>query len=271
MIPRPSFLAISLGFALAGAAHASDRHFDVLRTLDGQAFTNAVISSSTPSYLIVLFDGGGMKVYFTNLDDKIRAEYGYDAGKAETFDAKDAEKKKQIREALDKQSQAAFEAANTVGEAQKVQVLRVLGGYKYHIRSDDGEADVVFLAMPSSVAEFLNQEAAADAQENAADAANAAAGKTPAKATKGSRRLANYTASAGTQASAASAQQSQAKSAREADDAARKAAHDLAAQRAEKTTILAGPTGREMFGLRVWKFIGFPPQASHSAQNDKKK
>jgi hypothetical protein len=285
MIPKPSgastarcsprFLALSLGFTLAGAAAAqttaTERHFDVLHTLDGRAFTNAVVSSSTPAYLIVLHDGGGQKVYFTNLDDKIRAQYGYDADKAEAFASKDAEKKKQIREALDKQTQAALEAENAVGEARKVEVLRVLGNYKYHIRSDDGEADVVFLAMPGSVAEFLGQESAVDADEAAASAQDAAASKGAGKPARGSRRLANYTASAGAQANATSTQQAQAKSAHAADAAAKSAAHDLAAQRAEKTTILAGPTGSELFGLRVWRFIGFPAKPAPAKGTTEKK
>jgi|GEM_PF-6382970 len=258
---RPLSLLVAFLFVCATGAQTAERRFDVLRTLDGQAFTNAVVSSSTPAYLVVLYDGGGRKIYFTNLADNLRADYGYDPAQAEAYESKDAEKKKQIRDALDKQAAAAFKAENTVGEAQKVQVLRVLGGYKYHIRSEEGEADVVFLAMPSSVSEFLNQAAAVDAEENAASA-SAAAAKAPGKAPKPSRRMANYTASAGAQATAISAQQAQARSARAADDAARKAAQDLAAQRIEKTTILAGPTGRQLFGLRVWQFIGFPPKST---------
>src|SRR5581483_4303619 len=86
---RPLSLLVAFLFVCATGAQTAERRFDVLRTLDGQAFTNAVVSSSTPAYLVVLYDGGGRKIYFTNLADNLRADYGYDPAQAEAYESKD--------------------------------------------------------------------------------------------------------------------------------------------------------------------------------------
>lgn len=260
---------IPLLFSAAAAAQ-DQKHFDVLHTLDGQAYTNAVVSSRTPAYLIVLYDGGGTKVYFTNLDDRIRSDFGYNASAADAFASKEAEKKKAALEASKKEEQAAFDAENAVGDVQSVEVLGSLGGYKYRIKSDSGEGDVVFMTMPAAVSQFLGQEAELEAQRDAAAAQAANAGTAAQRNTVRSRRRAANGNLAGSvvAARASETNQMQAKTAKSEESAVDKTWAKFEEQRPEKATILAAPTGHILYGLRVWKFTGFP-QKSEAEQASK--
>jgi hypothetical protein len=74
---------LTLTAGLVGA-QTNQVHFDILRTLDGESFTNATITSTTAAYAIVMFDGGGKRVAFTNLAANIQQAFGFDPVRAQS-------------------------------------------------------------------------------------------------------------------------------------------------------------------------------------------
>lgn len=112
--------AFSAGlFCCSSTVRAGDV-YPVLKTLDGEVFTNAEISSHTPSYVVVMFDAGGKKVSFTNLPPEIQRKYGYNPTNAAAFDKVEADKRaKAIAD-----NQAAMDAAT---EAAKDRSYRWVG------------------------------------------------------------------------------------------------------------------------------------------------
>jgi hypothetical protein len=141
---------------IAAACVQGQTNFPILSTLDGRSFTNVTVSRATPAYIIALYDGGGAKLYFTNLDASVRARFNFDTEKADAFAADEGESKRKIQEKIRADTEAELKAENAVGETQKVEVLLHLGDYKYRISA--GNQDVIFLNLPSSVTQFLDAE-----------------------------------------------------------------------------------------------------------------
>jgi hypothetical protein len=220
-------------WAAAAGVHAQT-NFPVLNTLDGRSFTNVTVSSATPAYIIALYDGGGTKLYFTNLEPSVRDMFHFDPEKADSFADGEAASKRKVQANIQAATEAELKAENAVGEIQTVQVLLHLEYYKYRINV--GNQDVVFLNLPSSVTQFLDTDTGVGAK---------APSDTPKPQSRRARRAAASAAATPAPSNAAS--------------------NNVAKVAAEKTTILARPTGKIVGGLRVWQFAGFPDAATNAA------
>ena len=64
-----------------------------VRTLDGKTYQNCTVSLVEPDAICVLFPGGGARVKFTNLPERLRVAYGYDPAKAAAYEQAQAAKK----------------------------------------------------------------------------------------------------------------------------------------------------------------------------------
>jgi len=102
-------------------ALAQTNYFNVLNTLDGQSFTNATITSVTPAYAIVMYDGGGTRVALTNLPSRIQKQYHYDPASASAEMGLIEKKKLALKEA----QLAAFKALQ---ESEKDKLFRIVNG-----------------------------------------------------------------------------------------------------------------------------------------------
>jgi len=104
--------AVAMLLFIAGLASAqtNDAHFDILRTLDGQSFTNATITRTTAAFAIVDFDGGGLRIAFTNLSADIQKRFGFDPAKAQTELDVQARRKQEAKEKLNAQIKAQQDA-----------------------------------------------------------------------------------------------------------------------------------------------------------------
>lgn len=79
---------VLIGLALAPALCALD-----VETLDGKSYKNCTVGKVEPDALCLLFPGGGARVKFVNLPEKLRVLYGYDAAKAAEYEKAQALKK----------------------------------------------------------------------------------------------------------------------------------------------------------------------------------
>jgi hypothetical protein len=113
-----TLLILSAGMT---AGQTNDVHFDILRTLDGHAFTNATITRTTAAFAIVDFDGGGAKIPLTNLPTGIQRQFGFNKTNAAAEIAL-AESKRQMA------GQASQDVAKAQEEARKDQLFRFVNG-----------------------------------------------------------------------------------------------------------------------------------------------
>ena len=102
-------------------AETNEIHVDILRTADGQTYSNATVKPMNAAFAIVDFDAGGAKVAFTNLPQDIQALLGFDSAKARAELDLEGYKKQQTKEA----NEAAIEAQR---EAQKDRLYRIVEG-----------------------------------------------------------------------------------------------------------------------------------------------
>jgi hypothetical protein len=102
-----AMLMLAAGIA---AGQTKDAHFDILRTLDGQSFTNATITRTTAAFAIVDFDGGGKRIAFTNLSEAIQKRFGFDPVKAQEELDLQARRKQEAKDRLDAQIKARQDA-----------------------------------------------------------------------------------------------------------------------------------------------------------------
>ncbi len=61
-----------------------------ITTLDGKTYSDCLVSKVYPDSICVLFSGSGARIKFTNLPEPIRAQYGYDAQRADAFEQAEA-------------------------------------------------------------------------------------------------------------------------------------------------------------------------------------
>jgi hypothetical protein len=110
---------------LSFSLHAADL-YPTLTTLDGETITNAEITSHTAMYAIVVWEGGGKKIYFTNLPPAIQQKYHFDPAAGEAAAAAQA----QHQAAIANQSSATLaqiaEAQANRGPVQKIHILKVI-------------------------------------------------------------------------------------------------------------------------------------------------
>jgi len=123
------------------AAQTNDVHFDVLRTLDGQNFTNATIIRTTPAYAVVDFSAGGANVYFTNLPVELRNLYHYDPVAAEQFLAAKAAKKRLEPTPRDRANASVAVAKQSLGVPVHVKLVRLNPDGFIVIRAEGPQAD----------------------------------------------------------------------------------------------------------------------------------
>ena len=100
-------LMLAAGMA---AGQTNDVHFDVLRTVDGHAYTNATITRTTTIFAIVDFDGGGAKIAFTNLPANIQRQFRFDPAKAQAELDLQALRKQEAKNKLEAQIKAKQDA-----------------------------------------------------------------------------------------------------------------------------------------------------------------
>ena len=106
-----AFAVLMLAAGLA-AAQTNEIHCDVLHTLDGEALTNATVKRMNAIFAIVLFDGGGKKIAFTNLSGDIQKRFGFDPVKAQAELDLQARQKQEAKDKLAAQVKARWDAQN---------------------------------------------------------------------------------------------------------------------------------------------------------------
>lgn len=138
--------AIVLLMLVAGiaAAQTNDVHFDVLRTVDGQSFTNAVITRATAVYAVILHDGGGQNVAFTNLPVEIRRQFQFNPTNAASEIAHN-EREKEAAAA------AKRAAAETLEEARKDQLFRWVNGQLVAVSITDWRYGTILQVLPDGI------------------------------------------------------------------------------------------------------------------------
>src|SRR5262245_38452965 len=98
--------ATLLLFALVPNLFALD-----ITTLDGKVYPDCRVSQVYPDSVCILYSGGGARVKFMNLPESLRAQYGFEPGRAEAFEKAEA--------ARDQQERALVEAQRLRNQAQR--------------------------------------------------------------------------------------------------------------------------------------------------------
>ena len=245
--------------------------YPVLRTLDGNSYTNVEVVSATPTHLTVFFDGGGTRIAFTNLSQEIQKKYKFDPALAAA--AASAEAAKRLRSSQDFQQQQAQteQRINWRGETVKAHVLSInMAVYEFKLSTKGVEKTVTFFNMPMDVTDFLDHINAVRNNLDNLTAANrsqrqyAAAQRAIADATEHFRDDASLNPNYPGQQAEANLAEARAREQRTQIAELTTELARLRSEEVKKTTILARPTGR-FYGHQVWEFVSMPSEDGTNA------
>jgi hypothetical protein len=257
-----SVLAVLLSAASLGAQ--TNETFPIL-SADGQLYTNASITHTTPASAVIEYDGGSVQIALSNLPPALQRKFGYDPANAAQYLADKKQQEIAARAAVAKR-QADYEKAiaSLAGTNQPIRILSVNGytGFvKCTVQTKDGTRDVCVNHLPDSVRDFIPQlnqlrsdvAAYGERVDNYVRAAKTADAVAPAGVTGDVDKV-----------DAAMKQRAQANLMLvTADDMQKQLAKmkaDLAAMEsvaADKTTVNAYPTGQSWDGAEIWECTGF--------------
>lgn len=223
-----AILAIVVTLSNRTNAQTNDT-YPVLRTLDGQAYTNARVSSVTPRYIAVFFDGGGKKIPMTNLPLELKEKYHFDPAAADAAEKTETERKER---ALVKEQQAEADyqkLSSWTGDVYKVRIVKNLSPGQYQIQTEDAQQQAVAIPnLPRDIVTFVEK---INSLRQAANSRGALAGGYAAA----TRMLA----------------------AQEAANVQHQLGEMIPLE-LSTTTILAAPTKMRAVGVPVWKYMGKP-------------
>ncbi|MGA2787762.1 MAG: hypothetical protein ABSF60_09565 [Verrucomicrobiota bacterium] len=233
----------------------------------GQFYTNAQITRVTPAYAVVIYDGGSVQLALSNLPASCQEKYGYDPVKAARFLADEKQRVQAERAAL-MARQAAYNraVASLVGTNRPVQIISISddlsNGGIARCAVQGASDDILVKNLPDAVRSFLNRK-----RQLAADI-NSFNDKVQADASAAARAQAVVPAYASTDPDTLDAQNNQRAQANlmalnvkeEQAVLARmnNAMRDLDAETADRTTIMAFPTGEFFGGFEIWNCVGMP-------------
>jgi hypothetical protein len=148
------------------AIAADDTNSFPFVTIQGQTYTNACISTVTPAYAVILYDGGGRLFALSNLPPFLQKRFGYDPAKAEQYLAAEAVKR---QEGLARIAAAVAQAEAAEGDPENVTILSIEGGFPVRclIKASSGQEDVFMNGLPGSVVEAFSMYDAAKQQLDA--------------------------------------------------------------------------------------------------------
>jgi hypothetical protein len=233
--------------------------FPVLST-DGQSYTNARITHMTPASALIECDGGSVQIALSNLPPALQRKFGYDPATAAQYLA-DKKQQEIVTRAAAARRRADYQKtiALLAGTNQPVRILSVNGyaGYfKCTVQIGEETREVCVSHLPDSVGDFISQlnqrrsdvaayEGRVDNYVSAAKAANVAL-------PPGLKQIHYDSQYAQSNLMALTADDMQKKLAKmKADLAAMESAS------ADKTTVLAYPTGQSWDGADIWECTGF--------------
>ncbi|MGB7749671.1 MAG: hypothetical protein WBN75_20565 [Verrucomicrobiia bacterium] len=256
--------AVGILAVLLAAASLGAQTNEIIPVLsaDGQFYTNACITHTTPVSALIEYDGGSVQIALSNLPPALQRKFGYDPAKAAQYLADKKQQEIAARAAAAKR-QADYETAiaSLAGTSQPIRILSVNGdaGFlKCAVQTREGTREVCVNHLPDSIGDFisrLNQlrsdvaayEKRVDNYDRAASIADAV---TPPPGIKGSMNYNGQRAQANQMATTAADMQKQ----------LAKMKADLAAMESaatNKTTVLAYPTGQSWGGFEIWECTGF--------------
>ncbi len=257
-------LAVLLAAASLGA-HTNEI-FPVL-SADGQSYTNARITHTTPASALIEYDGGSVQIGLSNLPPALQRKFGYDPTNAAQYLADKKQQEIATRAAVAKR-QADYEKAiaSLAGTNQPIRILSVNGyaGFlKCTVQTKEGTREVCVSQLPDSVRDFISQlnqrrsdvAAYEDRVDNYVRAAKTADAVAPTVVGATDSDSANALMNQRTQANLMLVT---------ADDMQKQLAKmkaDLAAMESElvdKTTVIAFPTGQSWDGSEIWVCTGLP-------------
>jgi hypothetical protein len=256
-------IVIAVLLAAGSLGAQTDEIFPVL-SADGQSYTNARVTHTTPVSAVIEYDGGSVQIALSNLPPALQRKFGYDPATAAQYLADKQQQEIAARAAVAKR-QADYQKAIALlaSTNQPVRILSVNGyaGYlKCTVQTREGTRDVCVNHLPDSIGNFISQlnqqrsdvaayEKRVDNYARAAKTA-AAAAATPPPGMKGEMNFNGQRALASQMAATAADMQNQL-----ANMKADLAAMESAA--ANKTTVLAYPTGQSWGGSELWECTGF--------------
>jgi hypothetical protein len=258
--------AILLLVAVSTSAQTNEPVIEVL-TAGGQFYTNARISHVTPASAVVIYDGGSVQLALSNLPVSYQEKYGYDPVKAARFLADEKQKVQAERAAL-MARQAAYNraVASLTGTNRPVQILSILdeqsnGGIP-RCAVPDAPDGILVKNLPDSVRSFLNRkrQLAADIRSfsDKVRADTSAAVRAQAMAPTLASRDPDTLDAQNNQRAQANLLAVKAGEERAELDEMKKTLSDLDAETADRTTIVAFPTGQFFGRLEIWNCVGMP-------------
>jgi hypothetical protein len=138
-------------------ADAGDK-YPSITTLDGETYNNVEVASHSDSYLILLFDGGGKKVWFTNLPPDIQTKYHFDAVAAAKAQQIADEKRAKANIAGQAALAQAQKAAAWTGPSTRIRIIKNLTANNYEIATHDfGHMVVCIPSLPYERRTFIEK------------------------------------------------------------------------------------------------------------------
>ena len=256
--------AILLLVVISTFAQTNEPVIDILPA-EGQFFTNAQITHVTPAYAVVSYDGGIVQLALSNLPASYQEKYGYDPGKAARYLADEKQKLHEQRAALMARQAAYNQAvASLTGTNRPVQIISILdeqsnGGIPL-CAVPDATNGILIKNLPDSVRSFLNHK------KQLAGDINSFSDKVQADASAAARAEAVAPTFASPNPDTLDAQNNQRAQAnlmvvKVREERAelvkmKKTMNDLDAETADRTTIMAFPTGQFFGRFEIWNCVG---------------
>lgn len=256
--------AVGILAVLLAAASLGAQTNEIIPVLsaDGESYTNARITHTTPVSAVIVYDGGSVQIALSNLPPALQRKFGYDPAAAAQYLA-DKQQQEIAARAAAAQRRADYEkaVASLAGTNQPVQILSVNGyaGFiKCTVQTGEGTREVCVNHLPDSIGGFISQlnqlrsDVAAYEKrvDNYARAAKTADAVKPPPGIKGSMNYNGQRAQANQMAVTADDMQNRLAKMKADLEAMESAATN-------KTTVLAYPTGQSWGGFEIWECTGF--------------
>jgi len=261
------FAILVIGSAAFGAFGEDTNAFLAPLLINGQFYTNARISSVTPAYVVLLFDGGGKKFPLSDLPPHLQKRFNYDPSKAAQFSDQEESRKQLAIERQAEAQDAAIKAQNALGEIQTVTIIKVIGGTPVKCLADtgDGEREIFINGLPAVVAFAFSRcdagSQAVSAREAQVSTMRRNAERQDANAMTGAEGDPDYVAVIMSQRVQANNAALDAKDASEDLETMKANLAKLSREKEVASHIRAQPTGKIFGATRIWNFVGFasPP------------
>ncbi|HZM03988.1 MAG TPA: hypothetical protein VFC44_13335 [Candidatus Saccharimonadales bacterium] len=141
---------------LARTGLGQTNFYPVLRCEDGRCFTNATIDAMTPATVMVAWDGGGEKIFITNLPSWMQHKFHYDEEAAQAYLEAQSARRTAVSQRINSDAAAIAIAKATLGPAQNIRIVKTINTWHVQIGDVNGVVSEAYVHnLPNEVLTFV--------------------------------------------------------------------------------------------------------------------